>query len=690
MLDPTRSDTDPVGGKPATEMSSDSFNVLHQAARRALNEKCYGEAEALFTEICTVYPQEPIGFVGRAELAQLHNDWALALKLWDECLEHFPEGSRANWLRAKAWALAQLDRNAEAEEILQTLVDTVPNDNRPLLALASIAMRQQKWDAALQRWDSLMECFPSKKEISWAIGRADALRHLGKLEEAQKAFREIIREQPDHVYAGIQYLELLGRNDPPDEALAEIQHGLLKGQQHYELILVGAQLALRTGDMPHIRQVLPRLIFEASNADHCDQMFHLISASFEGRERLSAWLNLEERMQLLEKDRTRSDLVGINVVTMRLKMALRDYSDFLSLTSLAGQETRKIVIVLGMHRSGTSLTSSVLSSLGVDMSDDIEVMISNARGHWERRELVRFHDRVLQLFERDWYDSRHAFDLPSEWWTQPQVRDIRDEMIAWLTTRLQQVRLFGFKDPRTARMLPMWDEICAKLNLDPCYVYCVRNPNQVAASLIARDGIEIRDTEYRWMVYNSHVVLGVRNRSTCIISYEDWFSESGKNITKLMSHLGIVWPFENLPLEGFLADIADPHLQHHKESVGGNTGRLPSDVLYRHIIASTELGYFNCEALDSAASFAAFENFVQPVLASVSVNGSTSAKASPALPVRGSGTDSYSTMQVSLIDGLVTTLHLYAKALREILDEFVPTVHHDRDQGQKAGSVESD
>lgn len=348
------------------------------------------------------------------------------------------------------------------------------------------------------------------------------------------------------------------------------------------------------------------------------------------------------------------------------------------LTLLTKQETRKIVIVLGMHRSGTSLTSSVLSSLGVDMSDDIAVQPSNARGHWERKELVHFHDRVLRLFERDWYDSRHALDLPSTWWTQPLVRNIRDEMIIWLAARLPGVRVFGFKDPRTARMLPMWHEICAILNLEPCYVYCVRSPSQVAASLLARDGIETRDTEYRWMVYNSHAVLGVGDRPTCIISYEDWFSENGKNIVRLMSHLGVTWPFENLSLGRFLTDIADPHLRHHKEDFPEDPGRLPSDALYHHILSSLELGHFNSEALDLAAAFSTFEKFVQPMLASVSASGSPSTKASLASPVRGPNTENYSATQVGLINGLVTTLHLYTKALREVFDEFTRTVHQDR------------
>src|SRR5437879_1951116 len=73
---------------------------------------------------------------------------------------------------------------------------------------------------------------------------------------------------------------------------------------------------------------------------------------------------------------------------------------------------RPIVVVLGMHRSGTSLCSHVLSALGVDMADAIGAQESNAKGHWERRQLVDLHDRILDHFSRGYYTLHHDFGLP--------------------------------------------------------------------------------------------------------------------------------------------------------------------------------------------------------------------------------------------------------------------------------------
>jgi hypothetical protein len=83
------------------------------------------------------------------------------------------------------------------------------------------------------------------------------------------------------------------------------------------------------------------------------------------------------------------------------------------------------VLVLGMHRSGTSLCSHVLSALGVDMTDKVAgpgsqtLSSDNARGHWERWEIVDFHDQIFGLFNQGYYSPLHDFGLPVAWWADP-------------------------------------------------------------------------------------------------------------------------------------------------------------------------------------------------------------------------------------------------------------------------------
>src|SRR5438477_9195803 len=227
---------------------------------------------------------------------------------------------------------------------------------------------------------------------------------------------------------------------------------------------------------------------------------------------------------------------------------------------------RPIVMVLGMHRSGTSLCSHVLSALGVDMTDDLDANATNQKGHWERSEIVAFHDRVLHLLNQRFYGPLHDFALPAAWWVQPEVVQVRREITAFLKRRIGEAP-FGFKDPRTTRLMPMWYQILSELQLAPKIVYCLRNPAQVARSLQSRDGFSVEMGEYRWFTYNIDFFRYAKASEFCMIEYESWFEYSNINLSKLRGFLDIPnEPKFDLDLE--IAGIIDHGLRHDDPRLG--------------------------------------------------------------------------------------------------------------------------
>src|SRR5829696_4570077 len=225
------------------------------------------------------------------------------------------------------------------------------------------------------------------------------------------------------------------------------------------------------------------------------------------------------------------------------------------------RQRRPIVLVLGMHRSGTSLCAHVLSALGIDMSDDIRAQPSNAKGHWERAEIVGFHDRILEHFNRGFYTPHHDFSLPVAWWADPRVGDVRREIVAFLGERIGEAP-FGFKDPRAARLLPMWHQIFGELDLHPKIVFCLRNPGQVARSLQSRDGLDDDLGELRWFAYVVDFFRYSKNCDIRILEYETWFEDPEQNLTKLRDFIAPCWPQSDLDTEELLAAIIDDRLRH--------------------------------------------------------------------------------------------------------------------------------
>jgi hypothetical protein len=286
-------------------------------------------------------------------------------------------------------------------------------------------------------------------------------------------------------------------------------------------------------------------------------------------------------------------------------------------TALASaRQRRPIVVVLGMHRSGTSLCSHILSALGVDMTDNIPgpgaeaPMPDNPHGHWERWEIVEFHDRILGLFDRGYWGRFHDFPLPVAWWADPRVVQIRREMIAFLEKRMTD-DYFGFKDPRTARLLPVWHQIFNALKLTPKIVLCLRNPAQVARSLYARDALDPAIGEYRWLVHTVDLFRHANSLDMCTVEYEGWFGEPASNLEKLREFLGLPWQQSESELGMMLSGIIDRTARHDDLEI-----REASQPLVRSFYKLVKRAGKDQEAHDQiayiASQFVGFQQLQRP------------------------------------------------------------------------------
>lgn len=76
-----------------------------------------------------------------------------------------------------------------------------------------------------------------------------------------------------------------------------------------------------------------------------------------------------------------------------------------------------VVVITGMHRSGTSLTTSLLQSAGVFIGDRLlGNNLSNPKGHFEDLDFVEFHQQLLQaqgLSDEGWADNTGKILLPN-------------------------------------------------------------------------------------------------------------------------------------------------------------------------------------------------------------------------------------------------------------------------------------
>ena len=269
-----------------------------------------------------------------------------------------------------------------------------------------------------------------------------------------------------------------------------------------------------------------------------------------------------------------------------------------------------VVAVVGMHRSGTSLCANLLHAMGVNMADDAGASPNNRKGHWERPRINDLNDRIFTRFGRGWNEAAHILALPEHWLDDAAVQAVKAELIGLLARGMAGPSLYGFKDPRTARLLPLWREVFAAVGAVPRIVFCIRNPAQVARSVHARDRMARDQAEYRWLMYNAEAVMGLGDAEICLLPYEDWFARPEQTAQRLATFLGLAAPAPRV-----VAGIVDPTLRHDDEGAASRPlARRLHQLILRGVAEQAGRSVFHPDLRAFCACIGEFEQQVQPLL----------------------------------------------------------------------------
>jgi hypothetical protein len=173
-------------------------------------------------------------------------------------------------------------------------------------------------------------------------------------------------------------------------------------------------------------------------------------------------------------------------------------------------------------------------------------------------DIVGLQDEILALFDRAYYSPTHDFPLPPAWWADFRVRPIRERLKAVVENLLARGGLMGFKDPRTTKLMPVWNQIFAELRLRPRFVVCLRNPAHVAISLQTRDGADLETGEFRALDYIVDALRHTKGRDRCFIHYDEWFCDPFLNAGKLLEFVNPAIHLEPRELEIAIEAIVRP------------------------------------------------------------------------------------------------------------------------------------
>ncbi|GAB4525262.1 MAG: sulfotransferase [Amphiplicatus sp.] len=234
-------------------------------------------------------------------------------------------------------------------------------------------------------------------------------------------------------------------------------------------------------------------------------------------------------------------------------------------TPAEGSPDRYCVLVVGMHRSGTSALTRMFSLLGCDLPKTLLPASRNDNdlGFWESQPIMELNNRILESAGTSWDDWQA---INPGWFRSPRAAQFRDEALALLREEFGESRLFVFKDPRLCRLAPFWLDVLEAAGVRPLVVTPVRNPLEVASSLERRGGHDPSFSLLMWLRHVLDAEAATRGLPRFFASYDRLLAGWAGLAADAAKTLGMDWPRQSaraaIEIETFLND----GLRHHRET----------------------------------------------------------------------------------------------------------------------------
>ncbi|MGD8618821.1 MAG: hypothetical protein PVH54_06485 [Gammaproteobacteria bacterium] len=195
----------------------------------------------------------------------------------------------------------------------------------------------------------------------------------------------------------------------------------------------------------------------------------------------------------------------------------------------------KTICVLGMARSGTSLTSMILNRLGVYFGPEQHLSTPyrfNPKGSWEHLPIREINEKIFSLFGGNWDNPP---ELLKGWQSLPELDDLRMQAAKILREDFGDASVCGYKCILTCMTLPFWQQIIPDMD----YVICLRSPLDVARSLERRDGFSLEKGLLLWLLYTKSAIQNTDGHSVHFIFTDRWISDCENTALRLADFIGV-------------------------------------------------------------------------------------------------------------------------------------------------------
>jgi len=223
---------------------------------------------------------------------------------------------------------------------------------------------------------------------------------------------------------------------------------------------------------------------------------------------------------------------------------------------------KKCIFVIGMHRSGTSAMARVINILGIDLGTNLyPPKPHNPSGLWEHKKIMEIHEALFDYLGLPWLD--YLSPLPDNWWQNEKIKPLKQELTNIVSSEFIQSSVWGLKDPRLCRLMPLWHSILQDISFSPHFIYIFRNPFEVAVSLGKRNKLSVNVSLLLWLQYILESELATRGYPRVFISFNQLMADWRSTVARIEQALNIQWPESVEQVSNQVENFLSPDLKHH-------------------------------------------------------------------------------------------------------------------------------
>lgn len=229
------------------------------------------------------------------------------------------------------------------------------------------------------------------------------------------------------------------------------------------------------------------------------------------------------------------------------------------------QNKQICVLILGMHRSGTSSFTKILNLMGVDLGTKlIDPFDDNPKGFFEHEEIVNLNINFLESIGVD--SNALVKNLPLNWFYDKEAKSFKEEVKNIIKKDFGSSKIFAIKDPRISLLIPVYLEALKELDIEIFCIIAERKIQNVLSSLNKRNNLSFEEGLESYKKYYESIYLHTKNIPNLVLSYDDLIDDPESVIKTISKKITSLSSCEYKKIKNKVEDFLDKKLRHYNIS----------------------------------------------------------------------------------------------------------------------------